>query len=209
MPAKSKKSTKQAAPIDREWFDAQMRRVGVSMSKLSEEIIETGHPSLLGRTLRGERELQIGELVALAKALKVSVNDVVRRLGYPPPRTKCSVAGVINSRGRIEPVQQERTTDLPLDIAGEIAALEVAEAYTPPGIHSGATLYYSPSDDVRPDAFFRLSVISLGDQPHALAGVLQRGRLGAVRVSPLGGGGELIESAELVSAAPILWMRFA
>ena len=209
MPVKPKKSTKQAAPIDRQWFEAQMRRVGTSATKLSEEIIETGHPSLLGRSLRGERELQIGELVALAKALRVTVNDVVRRLGYPPPRTKCSVVGVLNSRGRIEPAETPRTTDMPLDVSGDMSALEVAEGYTPPGIHSGATLYYVPSDNVRPDAFFRLSVIKLQDQQHELVGVLQRGRLGAVRVLPLGSTNELIESSELVSAAPVLWMRFA
>lgn len=206
MQARAKKSTNRAAPIDRPWFEAQMRRTGTTTTKLSEELI--GHPSLLGRSLRGEREFNVAELCGLAKAFGVPLNDIVQRLGHLPPRAKISVVGHVLADGRIVKPEgnKKRSVDAPPEMSANAEALDVAELTGERFLPAGATVYYEPSDVLLPDAFYRLSVVVLGDQPNALLGVLERGRIGTVRVSlPTH---ETIDSGQLVSATPVRWLRF-
>lgn len=176
------------------------------MARLSKQIM--GHDGLLRRTFAGERRAQVEEMIALAAALSVPFVTVVRRYGYEIPAVRCPLIGSVNSAGRLNFYTPDRqaVVEAPLDEVPGMVAVVVEAAHSALAIFDGSTLFYEPADDVRPDSFGRLSVVTVGEQPAPVLGVIERGGIGRTRIVVYGGI-ETLESRELKSATPIRWQR--
>lgn len=206
MPARKNPPAQPPLKVDRKWFEARIGQAGLSMARLSKQIM--GHDGLLRRTFAGERRAQVEEMLALADALSVPFATIVRRYGYDVPATRCSLIGSVNSAGRVNFYAPDRqaVVEAPLDESPGLVAIVVEASHSALAIFDGSTLFYEPATDVRPDAFGRLSVVSLGEQPAPVVGVIERGGIGRTRVVVYGGI-ETLESRELKSATPIRWQR--
>ena len=203
-----------AAPTpDLEWIEAQLDARGLSKSDCGRLLGEATagkamHPNVLGRLLTGGRRLQIDEAIALARILAAPRPELIRRFGYNWPEPCCNVIGRVDGRGRVSmlPPDLHTTTAAPIDADASLTVLRVEAAHTRLAIYHGYLLFYEPSRDVRTDAFGRLAVIDVGDEPAPIVGVLDRGSYGRGSVT-IFGGLDVLEAARIVSAAPVKWLR--
>lgn len=210
------KKPKKEAPQEREpktftpqteWLKNRLRDRGVSLDAAAETL--GTYKLMLHRILGGSRPARPDEILDLAPLLGVSPIEAIRRFGYTVPETKIDVVGKVNEFGRIEwfPPDLIRRTEAPADATANMRALTVDAPQSRLAIYDGAMLYYSPlADRVDAQAVGRLAVIGLGDQPAPLVGVLSYAAGDRKRVTVIGGA-EVIESKQLIFAAPIVWIR--
>lgn len=194
---------------DVDWVEAQLDRVGRSKSDAAEAL--GLHPNKMGEILRGTRRLQVPEAITLANFIEAPLFELLRRFGYDvPPSDQCDLIGVVNGRGRVSflPPDQCEVVVAPTDADKDLKALRVEAEHTRLALYHGTVIYYLPTQMVRADAFGRLSVLDLKDEPAPVLGILDRGSYGqgVVRIY---GGLETIETETVLSASPVKWQRSA
>jgi len=163
---------------------------------------------MLHRIVSGTRPARPDEILALGELLGISAIEALRRFGYEVPETKVDIIGRVNEFGRLEflPPDLVRKTEAPSDAMADTRAITVDAPHSRLSLYDGATLFYTPSSVVDAQAVGRLAVIEVGDQPAPIIGVLTYAAGGKKRVTIIGGG-EVIETKQLISAAPITWIR--
>lgn len=194
-------------PPQRDWLDAKLEEAGIRKTELA--VTLQMHPNMVHKLFNGERRPQLYELRVLAKALRLPMAEIIERFGVEVPGRRASCIGAINGDGRVSlyPPHKVRLVHAPEDGTLGLVALVVDAANTALGTYHGNTLFYEPANNVRVDAFGRLAVLELSDEPAPVVGVLDRATLGRgiVRVF---GGLETLNANTIVSAAPVHWQRF-
>lgn len=208
MSKKTKNITneKSKSAVDADWFRHRMGELGITPQRAAEHF-ET-YPAMVWRMTSGQRKLTPHEICEWAKILKVSVAVILKRLGEDPPAVSVPIIGTVGAHGRVAMLApgQQRKAESPGVGQKQLVAFAVETANTELVLYDGSTIYYEPATVIRPDAFGRLAIIELGDHDGPIVGVLERGRLGKGRVTVFGGT-ETIESSQVVSAAPVRWLR--
>lgn len=190
-----------------DWINERLEALKLTKVEASKALLFS-HPNTFHKLLSGERRTQIDECLLLAKLLNVPPAIMARQLGYDWPIPQARIIGEVDGAGRVRvlPPGKQSDVDAPSELEVELVALQVAAAQTALSVYDGNILYYEPSEVVRPDAFGRLAVLEIGDQPAPVVGVLDRASLGRGRVVVFGGI-ETIETNKIISATPIRWQR--
>lgn len=213
MPKKPKR--KPTAPVapkietytpQTEWIKNRLRERGVTLDAAAAKL--GTYKLMVHRVLGGQRPARPDEIIAFAPLLGVSAVEALRRFGYAVPETRVDLIGRVNEFGRVEfyPPDLVRRTEAPADAHADMKALTVDAPHSRLAIYDGATLFYVPSKVVDAQAVGRLALLEIGDQAAPVLGVLSYAAGGRKRVTIIGGA-EVLETAQLISAAPIAWVR--
>lgn len=204
-------SSKAGSGINQEWFFAQFENIGFSLRKMARAL--EIDPSSLSYTLSGKRRLQMSEAVAMAKILGRSLHEVLANAGLETEASasdSVSVVGWVDNEGvlHLERPRGPKSAPRPAGAVDGTQALRFQTAGSSLDAFDGALAYYLPQARIHPDALGRLSVIEVPGQRRSRVGVLRRGYSpGTYHVASLDGQ-LLVEDARVVSAVPILCVKF-
>lgn len=141
---------------DREWFARRFKECGYSQNGLARALALS--PTTLTFMLAGSRRITTGELVAIARLLKVSLATLVHKLGFEH-ETSIPLRGRVLADGRVSSVAG-RGHGLPRgDYPLEVEALRIAADQGPLLPYDGGHVVYLPGDGVDPQAVGRLCIV--------------------------------------------------
>lgn len=206
MPRKKHTQTLPArGPVDVRWFDDQLEQAGLTRTTLAARW--GGHANLVGRLLRGDKQLDATEALAVAAALNVPVTEIIRRMGYECPRPVAPVVGELRPDGQVLLRAGARETVLaPEDAGAGLVAVDVAVTIESLSLYPRSFLFYRPSDRIEPSAIGRVCIIEANDCPLPLVGKLDPALAGE-SVVRIFGGPQVVRTRELTSATPLLWIK--
>lgn len=190
---------------DRAWFEQRLKLLQLTQKHVGEliGIRKEG----LGRVLAGTRDLSAGEAVALSKALRCSVMELLSRMGLETQRG-LELSGRVLPDGRVSSVIDAAAGVAAVsgDYPPEAVALLIEAPEGPLAPYDGAVLVYRPSTarTVGPDAVGRLCVIEDAAAPLPVVGELLAAtgsRENRVRVF---GTSEEVPAKRLLKAHPVI-----
>ena len=186
--------------VDTEFFKEALRRRHISQRRLAQHLGIS--PAAVTHLLRGVRRMQATEAAEIATLLGLHVSEVLERAGVKTAReARCHVRFTVDARGEITPRQGGAMVPAPVSCSSAVVA---ARCEDPGSQRYGWVYYFEPRDAVELTAHNRLCAVQTRDGRTFLAfcapgfdGVaftLQR-ETGAT------------ETAELVSASPVEWVK--
>jgi len=193
--------------IDTKWFKGLLADKGIKQRAIAATLAMD--PAAVSLMLRGRRRLQLGEAAALAHLLGVPLDDVLSHAGIDPDagaKDMVPIMGWIAMDGEIHMRRPDgpKRTQAPMGMEADAVALR----YQGDDAMDGWVAFYVPREGVDADAVGRLCVVHLAGKGPRLIRVVKRGyqrgtwTLTGIRVSE-----KAIESVELASAAPVLWIK--
>lgn len=188
--------------IDTGWFQGLIKDKGFSQRGLA-KMIPMDHAAL-SLMLNGKRKMSVSEAGTLAHLLGVPVGEVLQRAGVHVQVGERSipVVGMVAAGGGLTHRSDQGPVAAPQDMREGATAIRMNSPGAP---HHGWTLFYYPANDVRPESFGRLSVVTLADG-RIITGVVAHGLdEGTFTITPLFGAP--IEDVRLASATPVRWIR--
>jgi transcriptional regulator with XRE-family HTH domain len=194
--------------VDKRWFQDRMADADVTQRRVAEELgID---PSAMTNLLNGKRNPRVEEVLIMAKTLRVSKEAVLAHMGLQssaavPGESSTPVIGWVDDDGVLHEGKVEGPTNMPTPPGVPDGA--VAVRYQTGGSFDGWVAFFVPSEYVRPEAFTRLSVVTLKDGAKKLRIVRQGYEEGSFRLTTLAAPNGPAESAVLIAAAPVLWLK--
>lgn len=220
---KTKSTTGNTSPINTAWFRARLADVEKSQRQLADHLERD--PSAVSLLLKGERKMQLTEAEAIAKFLKVPLNDVLEQAGLNTAagaRDSALIVGVVGPTGRVTMEKargiEARRVVTPSGMPPSTRAL----LFKAGGPSNNWTAFYVPRDGIDPDALGRPCVITLDvKEKPVYFGILERGYdkgtfdvramiPGSGSASGMSGsdqGGLIFESTRVLAAAPVDWLK--
>lgn len=188
------------ANVDTGWFQGMLIDKGLSQRQLARAI--GLDPSAVSLMLRGKRKMDVQEAGVVAKALGVSVDEVLRHAGVAVERGegpgRCAVVGWVDDQGLVHD-ESLGVVDGPRDTGLVCLRVQARE------VMDGWLLFYREISGVSLEAVGRLCVVGLEDGRKLLRPVRRGYGQGEFVLG--GWWNERSGSVRLVSAAPVLWMR--
>lgn len=196
--------------IDFEWIKQRCAELGLSQADLARALRRDS--SMITRSLQGSRTFDGNDIAGLASALRVTTDEVHRRLGHPVPATGVTVAGKITSDARVSTVSARKGGKVrPLDIP-PLAEAYVAETKGGPlEPYDKAQFIIAPTDPetpAAPDAFGRLCVVEADDHLTPFLGTLGKAATRGQVLLTLFGTGETLTVHRIHRATPVLAIVF-
>lgn len=197
-----------ASPIERaamtpaEWFKARLKALRLTQNDAAKAIGK--NPSQITRLLRGEREPRPAELRALAVFLRVTVAELVTRLGIAAPDDVAPLDGVIGAGGVVAAAAPEDMIDL-TGLRGRkgferVEAYRIAPDAAIPQYDAGDVLFFIPPRDGRLEhAAGHECIVTLASGQKLFRRVRPGSRPGLFHLLSRGGD-ELTTDAEIVAA---------
>lgn len=195
--------------IDTRWF--QDRLADKDMSQRGLARLMGLDPAAVSYMFRGKRRIQLDEAAKMARVLGLPLDEVLKHSGVQPekgPETT-AVVGVLSGDMELVmgPAPGPKRADLPPESPPNTVAVRVVAPDGPLGAYDGAVVFFAPSDGISADAVGRLAMVKLKDG-RAYLRVIRKGySQGRYRLLSLWGHG-VIEDAQVVSACPVVWMKF-
>lgn len=191
-------------PVDTAWFRRRLAELDMTQAALAQAVdIDTAALSLL---LRGRRRLGIEEVGPLARSLRVSPVELLRRAGVDSPADEVAIAGSVGSRGAITWTDTAHTVPLPPDAPSDAVALRCSAELSP--LWRGWVLIaHARHESHTLDVVGRLAICQAEGDPAATVAHVERGiDRDRFDLTPPGGG-DTLQDVRLAWAAPILWIR--
>jgi len=203
------RSTQSGQP-NTSWFTAKLADKRLSQRQLARLMgIDASAVSLM---LRGKRKMDVKEAGEVARLLGVHVDEVLRHAGVAVPNAQVMPGagrvpvtgwiddeGVVHRGGVLGPTVVESP---PMADSSQGAALRFQTG----DVSDGWLAFYRPSDGVSLEAVGRLCVVGTETGLEALRVVRRGYESGTWSLTPYRGVARQ-ESALLVSAAPVMWVR--
>jgi transcriptional regulator with XRE-family HTH domain len=170
------------------------------------------HPSQANRLFSGERKLHVEDIPVLAQLLGCTTQEIAEAAGIdlPSDRAKVAIAGTVGADGRVHlgrPNAGPRVADAPPATGEDVAAFLVTTGH--PGPFERALLFASGSVRVDTSAVGRISICRLPGDVWMVRIPVSEHRAGRWTLLPFAGLGAEINGAEILSAAPVEWIRLA
>ncbi|WP_068458988.1 hypothetical protein [Hyphomicrobium sulfonivorans] len=210
-PKKQDHSDNEPTP-DTEWFVQRAAEFGFSLMELSRRTMAgERNQDALGRFLsgKGRNKLRPSEIARISVALGAPIAEVFAALGFDLPETaSCTAIGQIAGDSTFLPFPEGRRPQVPapFDHSHRYQAVEV-NAPSLSAWHD-AILYFIPAAAVQVRSIGRLAMVELAGStpksPKAVVGWLEPSAEGGIKL--LDGKQEIL-AADIISAAPIKWVR--
>lgn len=196
--------------MDRDWMRRHLAAIGEDYESLARVV---GVKKVIAsRIALGTRHLRIEELPEWAAALKVTVPELMKRIGLDvsAPEPRCKVVGVIGDAASVSfDVPSGRTCPAPGTDGEPLEAYEILTADAGLELYSPGYVFVTPRDGFNPELGGRLCVLRFGPA-RPLGLVAKIVRLWAAdrtaRVQPWGAD-KTQDVAGVVSASPVRWQR--
>lgn len=202
-----------ARPISTRWFKDVLAEKQITQRAVAHSL--QLDPASVSLMLRGKRRLQLDEAAALAQLLGVPLDDVLYHAGIDPTagaaKGSVPIMGWIDNEGEVH----MRRPDGPRRVQAPQGTPEntVALRYQTEDATDGAIAFYVPKEEgVDRDCVGRLCVVQIapaGKGPRYLRVVKPGYRRGTWTLTRVRDSGKPVESVELASASPVLWVRMA
>ena len=220
----SSKSHRKAAPSDdakpklREvnttWFQAKMEAHGMTQRSLAKAL--KVDPTTISLIVNGRRNIKLEEAAVLARELAVPLDEVLVNAGVsakaPKGRDTMKVTGAIDGNLQIHmgPSHVKGPVDVIVPEFGGrgVVALRFQTAGSKYDGINGALAYYVPNEGINPEGVGRYCVVEIAGKKGCFLRVVKRGyQTGTYNLHGIDGG-LLCEDVRLVSASPVVWMKF-
>lgn len=193
--------------VDTRWFKGLLADRGINQRVVADALgLDPASVSLM---LRGRRRVQLGEAAQLAELLGVPMDDVLAHAGVDPEAgavRAVPIVGWIDDRGEVHPQRPggPRKAAAPLGMPDGAVALR----FQTRDQSDGWLAFYVPTGNVDQDAVGRYSIVRSGVAWYA-ASVKRGYRRGRWTLTPMRDGDKVLEDIEVMSAAPVLWIKTA
>jgi transcriptional regulator with XRE-family HTH domain len=179
---------------NREWFKELLSHQHMTQAQLAAAI--NRHSSVLSKSLKGERRMDLDDVVGISNTLGVSPDDVIANLGYSVQPRGVPIVGKVTGEGRVSTVTARkgvlfRALQMPPDAEALVLETEGSKL----AAYNGAVVVYmktSSETPVPPDSIGRLCVVEADDHLVPILGVLKRApQRNAVLLEVFGTGTEM------------------
>lgn len=202
--ANAARRRKEIPPVDSAWLRDRFRERGLTQADLA-RALGIRAPSV-SEILSGQRAVQIGEAIALAKSLDVAPDELFRRLGYAWPQRRCQVVGEVDRDGRVHDLLPERAREVYApEEPVKLVALVLQSDNLDWGVLHGTHVYFEPTGRVQYTAMGKLSVVG-SSESERLLGIPRPASGDRVRIAVFGSH-EIVEAPKLVSADRVRWIK--
>lgn len=187
--------------VDTKWFQDRMRAKGMSLRGLA-KLMELDHAAL-SRIFHGHRKVNGEELAQIANLLGAPINEVMARFGLRAPASAASAVtliGTVDSKGEVHP--SKGGTMAPPQIPGGAVSVRNED---PSSLTFGWTYFYELRSNVDRDTIGKLCVVKLKDGRQLLR--IVRNGLDPNTYLLISSTTGDIETAGIVSASPVIWIR--
>lgn len=193
--------------VDLGWFVDRFKAKKTSATKVA-ALVGMPDKSAMSNFLYGKRLLKSSEAAALAEFLGEPLDEVLRRAGVdaPVPRGQgVNVVGWCDIHGDVHRGRSNGPAVVKGPTKGEGQSLRAVRAQGG-GLNDGWLYFYQPVErGVSGDAIGRLCVVEKADGSHGLRWVKRGYEPRKWNLGHWSGTGQW-ETADLVSAAPVLWI---
>lgn len=182
--------------VDTKWLQEKFKQTGLSQRAIAEAIMRA--PSDLSRSIRGKRAFNIDDVADLARFLRVSTDEFMRRIGYDIEPRGIPIVGTVTRNGRVSSITNRKGEMLKIGEFGsdcvayvrddDSAVFVVGKSISPPP----------------PDAVGRLCIVEADGELMPVVGTLGKSpQRGAVTLEVLGTD-ERLTLTKIISAAVVL-----
>ena len=191
----AKKRTEREKRVpDLEWFRGRFKALQLTQKSAS-SLVEM-HASAFSRALTGSAAFSIGDALALSRALRVPVTEIIKRLGYDVASAGGGVAlrGRVLETGHVSPVSEHAGEQVPaLGFGGEHDAYRIEAPNGPLAIYNGMTLIADAAGGrgIEPPHIGRLCIVDDARQHMPLLGTVGQGNKSGNVVHVLGTTGDV------------------
>lgn len=199
-----------APDVDSKWFKDRLADQQLSARKAG--MMVGLDATALAKVFAGTRRLQMGESVALARILRVPIDELLKHAGMQPAASRRAIrisqfadhGGLVGSDAPAN--GGPRTIEPPPGVPCDTAAVALR---IPNSVADGWVAFYAPTARLEPEAVGRLAVVGLKNGKRYLRVLEQgfeHGRWDLVAFAP-GQGVPTIRGVVVAWAAPVLWLR--
>lgn len=179
--------------LDVDWIKERLRELNLKQADLAAALGR--NPSLITRSLQGARAFDARDVVELSRVLKVSTDEILRRIGYDVATRGAPIVGKLMGTGQVSPVGARRgLAARSLDFPANAEAIIAETEGSPLAGYHGATFVVEGVNESNPAPMGnvgKLCVVEADEHLVPYVGTLGKGPRGAATLEVLGTGEKL------------------